>query len=37
VKFPEDPKIRQKWINAVGNSDWMPSKSAALCEVSTEV
>ncbi|XP_018375611.1 PREDICTED: uncharacterized protein LOC108769238 isoform X1 [Trachymyrmex cornetzi] len=33
INFARDPKLRQKWINAVGISDWKPPKSAVLCEV----
>ena len=34
--FAQDPKLRQQWIDAVGIANWEPSKSARLCEVSTE-
>jgi len=34
--FAQDPKLKQKWIDAAGIPDWKPSKSAVLCEVSTE-
>ncbi|XP_018347670.1 PREDICTED: uncharacterized protein LOC108751768 isoform X1 [Trachymyrmex septentrionalis] len=33
INFARDPKLRQKWIDAVGISDWKPPKSAVLCEV----
>ncbi|XP_011064861.1 PREDICTED: THAP domain-containing protein 6-like [Acromyrmex echinatior] len=31
--FAQDPKLKQKWIDAAGIPDWKPSKSAVLCEV----
>ncbi|KAG5305683.1 ECH1 protein, partial [Acromyrmex insinuator] len=30
--FAQDPKLKQKWIDAAGIPDWKPSKSAVLCE-----
>jgi len=36
INFARDPNLRQKWIDAVGISDWKPPKSAVLCEVSIE-
>jgi len=30
-RFPKDPELRQKWINAVRRKDYVPSSTAVLC------
>ncbi|KAJ8725273.1 hypothetical protein PYW07_016231 [Mythimna separata] len=29
--FPEDPFIKEKWIDATGRQKWMPTKSSTIC------
>ncbi|XP_053612169.1 THAP domain-containing protein 5-like [Plodia interpunctella] len=30
-RFPRDPHIKEKWINATGRIKWMPTKCSSIC------
>lgn len=34
--FPHEPNLKQKWIEAMGNKDWFPTKHSTICSVHFE-
>lgn len=30
-RFPADPDLRNKWIEATGRKDWIPTKYCKIC------
>ncbi|CAH0404372.1 unnamed protein product [Chilo suppressalis] len=32
-RFPRDPKVKDKWIEATGNKDWFPTKHSRICSI----
>lgn len=30
-RYPDDPNIKEKWIDATGRVNWMPTKLSTIC------
>ncbi|KAJ8705679.1 hypothetical protein PYW08_012725 [Mythimna loreyi] len=30
-RFPHEPNLKRKWIEATGNKDWSPTKHSTIC------
>lgn len=31
--LPQDPELRQVWVDKIARDDWTPDENSALCEV----
>ncbi|KAL0861114.1 hypothetical protein ABMA27_009613 [Loxostege sticticalis] len=32
-RFPNDPSIKEKWIDATGQKNWFPTKFSSICSI----
>ncbi|KAL0821356.1 hypothetical protein ABMA28_005945 [Loxostege sticticalis] len=32
-RFPNDPRIKEKWIDATGQKNWFPTKFSTICSI----
>lgn len=30
-RFPNEPRLKEQWIDATGRTDWMPTKTSTIC------
>ena len=34
--FPNEPNLKEKWIEATGNKEWYPTKHSTICSLHFE-